>query len=128
MPDVATEGLFYDSIRIKGELQNNTFTFTEAILEGPTMNIVGQGSIDIAQEKVNLEVLVSPLKTVDSIVGAIPIIRGITGGILIAVPVKVRGDLANPEVVPLAPAAVGGRIFDIMKNTLQAPVKLITPN
>ena len=127
MPDVATEGLFYDSIRIKGELQNNTFTFTEAILEGPTMNIVGQGSIDIAQEKVNLEVLVSPLKTVDSIVSAIPIIGDITGGSLIAVPVKVRGDLANPEVVPLAPAAVGGRIFDIMKNTLQAPVKLITP-
>ena len=112
---------------IKGKLQNNTFTFTEAILEGPAMNIVWQGSIDIAQEKVNLEVLVSPLKTVDSIVGAIPIIRGITGGILIAVPVAVRGDLANPEVVPLSPGAVGGRIFDIMKNTLQAPVKLITP-
>jgi hypothetical protein len=127
MPDVATEGLLYDSIRIEGELQNNTFTFVEAIMEGPAMNIVGQGTIDIAQEKVNLEVLVSPLKTVDSIVGAIPIIREITGGSLIAVPVEVSGDLKNPTVTPLSPAAVGGRIFGIMKNTLQAPVKLLTP-
>ena len=74
-----------------------------------------------------MQALVSPLKTVDSIVGAIPIIRDITGGSLIAVPIEVSGDLANPTVQPLSPAAVGGRIFDIMKNTLQAPVKLITP-
>jgi uncharacterized protein YhdP len=127
MPDLASEELPYDLIKVKGDLQNNKFTFTEAVMDGPTMKIVGQGNIEVAKNTIDMQILVSPLKTVDSIIGAIPIIRDITGGTLIAVPVGIKGDLTNPAVLPLSPAAVGARIFNIMKNTLQAPVRLITP-
>ncbi|MFA9497973.1 MAG: hypothetical protein ACERKP_05375, partial [Deltaproteobacteria bacterium] len=71
--------------------------------------------------------LVSPLKTVDTIVKHIPIIDKIFQGTLIAIPVKVEGDISNPKVTALSPSAFGSEAMDILKRTLKAPVKIIEP-
>jgi hypothetical protein len=48
VPDLGKEGLAYDSITIKGDLQGGKFILKEAILDGATVEIVGQGEIDLS--------------------------------------------------------------------------------
>nr|NIN01485.1 hypothetical protein [candidate division Zixibacteria bacterium] len=127
LPDLGKEGLAYDSITIKGNLRGGKLNLKEAILDGSTVEIVGEGEIDLTTEKMNLSLLVAPLKTVDSVVKKIPIVRGILGGTLISYPVKVRGDLAAPRVSALSPSAVGSELLGIMKRTFQLPVKILKP-
>jgi hypothetical protein len=71
--------------------------------------------------------LVSPLKTVDTIVKHIPIIDKIFQGTLIAIPVKVEGDVSNPKVTALSPSAFGSEAMGIIERTLKAPVKIVDP-
>jgi len=67
------------------------------------------------------------LKTVDSIIKRIPLVGDILGGSLISVPVGVSGNLNEPKVTLLPPAAVGEGLLGIMKRTLEVPVKVIQP-
>jgi hypothetical protein len=121
------EGLPYNQITIKVMLQKDKMIFKELTLHGPTMEIVGQGEIDLADQKISLKVLVAPLKTVDRITKRIPLVNTIFAGTLVTIPVKVQGDLKDPKVTALSPSAVGAELFAIMKRTLGLPFKVIEP-
>ena len=43
------------------------------------------------------------------------------------IPVAVRGDLDDPKVTPLEPAAVGEELLGIVERTLKLPVHIISP-
>ena len=81
--------------------------------------MAGQGEMDLAEGKVNLTVLVAPLRTVDRVINLIPLVRYILAGTLITVPVKVSGDLKDLKVTALPPSAVGSELLGIM--TLHLP-------
>jgi hypothetical protein len=51
----------------------------------------------------------------------------ILGGTLVSIPVRATGDLKNPTVTLLSPSAVGSGLLDIMKRTVELPVKIIHP-
>jgi uncharacterized protein YhdP len=127
LPDMRKEGLPYDRLTLKVTLQKNKMIFEELILDGPTMEIVGKGEIDLTDRKMNFTVLVAPLKTVDRITKAIPVVSYIFGGTLVIIPVKVHGNLKDPRVTPLSPSAVGGELLAMMKRTLGLPFKVIEP-
>jgi len=126
-PDLGKEGFAYDSFIVKANLQEGKLILKEAILDGSSMELVGQGEIDLMAEKMDLTVLVAPLKTVDFVVKKIPLVRQILSGTLLAIPVRVRGDLANPEVRLLSPSAVGSELVGIMNRTFHLPLKVIQP-
>jgi uncharacterized protein YhdP len=127
LPDLRKEGLRYNRITIKVALQKEKMIFKEWTLDGPTMEIAGQGEIDLADQKINFTVLVAPLKTVDRILKSIPLVNHIFAGTLLIIPVKVRGDLNDPRVTPLSPSAVGTELLTMMKRTLGLPFKVIEP-
>ena len=76
-------------------------------------------------KKIDLKVLVSPFKTVDFIVRKIPIVRKILGGSLVSIPVGIKGDIENPNISYISPAAVGQKLLDFTKSTLKIPVKIL---
>ena len=92
-----------------------------------SMNMAMQGHYDLVDGKIDITVLVAPLKTVDSLVKKIPLLGDVLGGTLISVPIEVKGDLKDPTVIPLSPSAVGSRLLGIMKRALQVPQKVIEP-
>jgi hypothetical protein len=55
---------------------------------------------------------------VQRIVGKIPVLGKILGGSLVSVPVKIKGNLSDPEVTFLSPSAVGSAFLGIMERTL----------
>jgi hypothetical protein len=126
-PDMSRQGFAYDSITVKGNLQEGKLILKEAIMDGSSMELVGQGEVDLIAEKIDLTVLVAPLKTVDFTLKKIPMVRDILGGTLVSIPLKVTGDLANPTVRPLAPSAVGSELKGIMGRNFRLPIQVMQP-
>ena len=127
IPDLSAQGLNYNSITVKGDLRSGKLVLQEAIINGTTMQLVGEGEIDLSNEKLNLTVLVAPFKTVDYLVSKIPLVNYVFKDTLISIPLKITGTLGNPDIFVLPPAAVGQGVLGMMVRTLQLPVKIIEP-
>ena len=78
-------------------------------------------------QEIDLTMILAPLKTVDHIISHIPIVGYILGSDFISIPVRVRGDLKDPEIIPLSPSAIGEGLLGVMKRTLTVPFKVIQP-
>jgi hypothetical protein len=127
VPDLKKEGLSYDRITINITLQKGKLIFKELTIDGASLEMAGQGEINLIDRKINLTVLVAPLKTVDRITKRIPLVNTIFAGTLVTIPVKIQGDLKDPRVTPLSASAVGAELFAMMKRTLGLPFKVIEP-
>ncbi len=127
VPDLETEGFGYNSIKAKITILNGRLTLKELLIDGISMEIVSHGNINLLDRKLNLTVLVAPLRTVDRIVKNVPFIKRVLGGRLISIPVTIRGTLEKPVIIPLSPTAVGSELLGIMKRTFQIPIKMIQP-
>ena len=127
VPDLASNELPYDSFTAKADLRNGNLVLNETALSGPTVGIVGSGTLNLIDKKVDLKLVVAPLRTVDFIVEKTPVVKNIMGGKIVTVPVRVKGDWKDPRVTVLSATAVGTRLLGIMKNTLMLPVDLVEP-
>jgi len=70
---------------------------------------------------------VAPFKTLDRLVKVLPLIKHILGGKLISIPFRAKGDIADPNVIPLHPTAVGSGVLGILERTIKLPVTIIQP-
>jgi hypothetical protein len=122
-----TEGFAFNSIHAKADIQNGKLVLNEFIIDGTSMNIVCQGYIDVVNKRMDVTALVAPLKTIDFFIKRTPLIKNILGDSLISIPVGIKGHLENPRVTTLPPSKVGSGLLDIVKRTLQLPVKIIQP-
>jgi len=96
-------------------------------IDGRTTWMGSRGEIDIASQKIDFTIMVSPFKTIDRIINSIPGVRWILGGRLVAIPMKATGDLEDPQVMALSPSAVGTSILEMIQRTLMLPVEIIQP-
>jgi len=124
VPDLAHDGFAYNSLSIKAILSDGKLKIGEAVLDGSSMNIVGQGEVDVRTGKVDIAALASPLKTVDTILLRIPVVRYILGGSLVSVAVKAEGDLDDPTVSILPPSAVVKGLLGVVERVLKLPVRI----
>ncbi len=127
LPGLTKEGFPYKSIAVNGQIQNGILMIDEYALYAPSMRVNGQGTVDLLEKKLDIEVLVSPFNTADFIVKKTPIIRGLLGGTLVSIPVKVKGDMENPNISYLSPSAVGKKLLNTTKRVLKTPMKIIKP-
>ena len=123
--DLAEQGYGYTQAFTNIEFDQGKLQFNEILLDGNSLKITGQGSIDLTDRTIDVILLAAPLKTVDRIVDKLPIISYITGGTLISVPLRVTGKVNDPSVVPMSPTAVGKGVLNIMGRILKAPYKLV---
>jgi hypothetical protein len=117
----------YKSLQAKGDLHSGKLFIKELALDASVMELVSQGEIDFVHQRIDLAVLVAPLKQVNWIVKHIPIIGYILGGTLVSLPVRVHGDLKAPNIIPLDPSVIGSDLMGIMKRTLKLPFKVTQP-
>ncbi len=129
-PDFTKEGFAYNSIKGKGRLRDGIIYVEELVVDGQPMRIFGTGTVDLVKERLDLTVLVAPLKTLDTILSKVPVVGWILTGkskTFISVPLKVKGPLNDPRVIPLSPSAVGSGLLGIMERTIKAPIHMIKP-
>jgi hypothetical protein len=126
-PDPERKGVPYDSVTIRGNVKNGHLIFKEMIFLSPLVNIVGNGSVNLPDRKLDLTFLVAPFTTTDSVIKRVPLLKDILGGSLITIPVRVKGPFEKLEVETVPPKAVAEGLVGMMKRTLQTPFKLIEP-
>ena len=127
IPDLVKQGFPYETANLKGNVRGGKLFLTEAAIEGPSLEIFGHGDVDLVSGRANLELLVAPFRTVDSIIRVIPLLRYVMGGTLVSIPVKVSGNIADPDVTPFSPTAVGSDILGLIGRTLKVPVRILQP-
>lgn len=127
VPDLSKDAFQYKSFESQLVFKDGFMLIKDGVLKSNSVNIVADGRYAPAQNELDLVLLVSPLTSVDWVVEKIPILGHILQGTLIAIPVSVKGSVADPKVVPLSPSAVGSRLGNILKRTLKTPVRIIEP-
>ena len=127
LPDLTGEGLEYKRMKLSAEFRDGKLIVNGWSLDGPSLWMGARGEIDLIDKTLQLFVLVSPFKTVDRIINAIPGLRWVLGGRLVAIPMEARGDIYDPEVIPMAPSAVGQSILDLLGRTIRLPLHIVQP-
>ncbi|MGA2400309.1 MAG: AsmA-like C-terminal region-containing protein [Syntrophobacteraceae bacterium] len=127
LPDLAREGCAYNSLESKGKIKNGKLVLSDSVIDGQCFKMVFHGEIDIVRQKVDVVALVAPLRTMERVVGATPVMGKILDEAFLTVPVSIKGDLADPAVVPLAPSAVGEELFGVMKKIFKLPLSIFQP-
>jgi hypothetical protein len=127
LPDLMHEGCAYHTIESQGKIKNGKLVLSDSVIDGPCIKMVFHGEIDMVRRKVDLIALVAPLRTVERVVGAAPVMGKILNESLVTLPVKISGDLEDPNVVLLSPSAVGEELFDVMKKVFKLPLAIFQP-
>ena len=127
VPDLTGEGFAYRTMTANAKIKGGKIKLQECSIDGVSMGIACDGKIDFVEKKMNLTVLVAPFRTVDRIVDLIPLVGHVLGGKLISIPFKAKGDLKDPNVIPLPPTAVGSEVLGILERTLKLPITIIEP-
>jgi hypothetical protein len=127
LPDFSQGGFFYDSFDIQGEIRGGTFVLREASIDGRTVDITAGGEVDMSDGTLNIAVLVTPFKTLHAVLKNIPLVGYILGSTLLSMPVKVTGDLREPNIDFLSPSQIGSELLSPMKRLIKLPFKIIDP-
>ena len=122
--DMGIKGFGFHSFRLKAKLHNGKLRYEEAVLRGRPMTITAAGGYDLQHGRIDLTMLVAPLVTLNRVFEHIPLIGGILDA-LDTIPLSVKGTSGALHTIPLAPSAVGYELKEMMKKSVNRPVKLI---
>lgn len=126
-PDFGKDGFHYDRLFAIADIKEGRVMIKEAVMDGPSLKVVCEGDIDLVLKKLDLQVMVIPILAVDSVINKIPLVSYVLGDDYVSIPVKVTGDISNPEIKELSPSALRFGLLGIVKQTLNIPVTLIKP-
>jgi hypothetical protein len=130
LPDLLTEGFPFSKMDINGNIKDNNLIIDHAIIKGKGLNFFGSGKIDLDDMDADIIVLVAPLKTIDTIISKVPLLGKAIGGndaTIVTFPVKIKGQIKDPDVTVLSPDAVSEAMINLVKNTLMLPFRILSP-
>jgi hypothetical protein len=128
IPDIGKEEFPYRSLTVRGDMTNGKLTLRDAVMDAPAFNMVATGDIDFVSETMDVKLLAAPLSTVDSVIKRIPIVKQITGGSLVAVPVLVSGKFNDLKTQYIPLSSIGTGLLGIMERTIKLPVTIFQPS
>jgi hypothetical protein len=121
------EGVPYETIVLQGTLREGVVSLTKCVIRGRDLYITAEGDLDLRKDTLALNVLVAPFTRLDRLLSNIPIVKNIAGNALVVVPVRVEGTFHEPKMKPLPASMVGKNVTNLMKDIVQAPMKIIEP-
>jgi hypothetical protein len=125
--DYEDGGFPYDFIIVNADIKEGQLIIKEAAMDGPSLKVVCDGSIDLVNEKFDLQVLVIPVMAVDSVIEKIPLIKTVLGKDFVSIPIQVTGDFSDPKISQMSTHTIGAGLLGIIKQTLNIPVTLVKP-
>ena len=128
-PDMSREGLYFKSIGGRFDIERGVVTTGDLAMKSAAFNAVAMGTADLTKKRLNVNLGVQPLGTIDLLVSKIPVMGYIlTGdkGTLLIYHFDVKGPLLNPEIkyTPLEDLPSG--IGNFFKRIFLTPERLIS--
>ncbi|MFZ1887841.1 MAG: AsmA-like C-terminal domain-containing protein [Candidatus Binataceae bacterium] len=127
IPNPTISGLPFDTIFVDLKGVRGVFWTEQFVIQGPVMSITANGSLNLAQNTMDMSFGLFPFNTVNWLVSKIPVIgTNVAGGTseIIAAYMHVYGPIANPSIVPMPIHSV----TELVKKTLGLPINIIRPN
>jgi AsmA-like C-terminal region len=122
VPDPRINGVPFQTLKADFAGRDGDFYSENLLLRGPVMNISALGHMRLGNGNVDMEVGMVPFKTVNWLVGQVPIIgSGLSSNHFVAAYFHVTGPLSNPRVVPQPITSVAY----FLKNVLKLPLNII---
>jgi hypothetical protein len=124
------KGFPFSQLDIDTHINENYLFFDRAMLHGEGLNLFLQGDVHLTDYDSDMTLLIAPFKTFDTLVSIVPVIgKPLMSeyNSLLAIPVAIKGPLADPFITPLHPEAVSGALFNVVKGTLKLPYNILKP-
>ena len=85
------------------------------------------GEIDVPAGQVDMHGIVAPFNRIQGVMQHVPIVGRVFGARVVGIPLSVTGDLRDPLVVPLGPAAIGQSVVNLIGAVVKMPIDLVDP-
>jgi AsmA-like C-terminal region len=128
LSDLNASGFPYRTLELGGHLSKGRFIVDNLIFDSSAFGMGAEGSIGLVHRDTDLDVLVTPFSGLTNLIRQVPIIGPVPGEALTGIPVAVKGDIRNPDVVPLDPAAVASDLTGLVRRALNAPKMVLRPS
>ncbi len=126
-PDLDREIISYTDLKLRGVIRERKIQIEEGMLDTSVMEILARGYINIGNETLDINAFLAPLKTVNRLVRKIPILGYILGGSLVSIPLKISGNMEDPQITFLSPSAIGSETLGLVERIFKLPIKLVEP-
>ena len=126
-PGLSKGGLYFESIGGNIDLEEGVAKTDDITMQSPVFNAVVWGEANLRTEKVNAELGIQPLGTVDSLVSKLPIVGYLLTGDKEALYVdyfKVEGPLSDPDVRYIPLKSLGNSTVGFVKRLFLYPKRL----
>ncbi len=126
VPDPRVSGIQFRTVTADIKGRDGVFYTDNFLLDGPAIDVVATGNINVAQSTLDMKIGMIPFNTVSWILSGIPLVgKNVEGGTksIISAYFNVRGPIANPSVTP-APITSAE---ELVKKIFGLPVNLIKP-
>lgn len=129
-PNFEEKGFAYSELTVESHIKENELIIDKAVVRGEGLNLFARGKLNLGTRQADITLLIAPFKTLDAIVGRVPLVGRVVGGreaALFTIPVGIKGDIRDPDITVLAPDAVGEGLLNLVKNTLLLPFHILSP-
>jgi len=126
-PGLSKEGLYFESIGGNIDLEKGIAQTEGITMLSPVFNAVVKGEANLCTEKVNAELGIQPLVTVDALVSKLPIVGYLLTGDKEALYVdyfRVDGSLSDPDVRYIPLKSLGNGAVGFFKRLFLSPKRL----
>jgi hypothetical protein len=127
VPDPRVSGLQFRSVNADFKGNNGVFYTDDLVLDGPVIDIVANGNVNVDQSTLDMKIGMIPFNTVNWALSHIPLVgKNVAGSTksIIAAYFNARGPIRDPRVTPAPITSVA----EIFKKTLGLPINLIKPD
>jgi uncharacterized protein YhdP len=127
VPDPRISGIQFRTVTADFKGRDGVFDTEDLILDGPVIDIVANGNVNLDQSTLDMKIGMIPFNTVNWILSGIPLVgKNVAGGTksIISAYFNVRGPIANPSVTPAPITSVA----ELVKKIVGLPINLIKPD
>ena len=127
VPDPRISGIQFRTVTADFKGRDGIFYTDDLILDGPVIDIVANGNLNLGQSTLNMKIGMIPFSTVNWIFSGIPLVgKNVAGSTksIIAAYFNASGPIANPSVTPAPITSVA----ELVKKILGLPINLIKPD
>jgi hypothetical protein len=125
--ELMARGLDYSELAVAGSIDAGRVRMERGTLNAAALGFAWTGEIDIPGERIDVNGIVAPFGRIQGVVQHVPIVGQILGARVVGIPVSINGNMRDPRVVPLGPAAIGQTVVNLLGAVVKTPVDLLDP-
>ncbi len=124
---LSKEGIYFDSIGGQFDLEKGIAKTEDVVMRGPAFNAAAKGEADLSAARLNAEIGIQPLGTIDFLVSKVPVAGYLLTGddkSLYAEYFKVDGPFSDPNVHYIPLKSLGSGTFGFVTRLLLTPKRI----